>query len=450
MEDNYRARREKFFGRFKKEQVLRWMMSFTVTTSVAVTAVVVATTAEPEVSFTNVEVLGNTVYYETLINDPDLTLEEESLVLDVKSGLESFSFPLSLGTSTGTFNIRYFNIDYTLAIKGSQGYGKKTFATYNVISISEPAVKIMDTSYVEDEQALTFTFAIVVFNPDLDLFDIKLFPAFGFSEPGEEGPITELIELPPIDLIEGTNICTLESLPKHASCITLKIAGTKQNEEVILLTESIDLPPTFFTYIHTVAFSMTSLSLAAEVFAPLAFHGSATLNLYQNNELIALCEFAVPYMGADGEYIPPIFDFDNLTENTAYTAQIEVPYLNNIRKKAEVYKSEIYDVYTTPYYTYNIEHILYEYEMVYITLDCVDEGNIISGAYAECFAYDEEGELVPMYITSFERVAGTGGDNNEYECMVFYMEQDIVMINVYLQKAYEYQYENELIYTINI
>ncbi|MGB4310569.1 MAG: hypothetical protein WBJ28_01935 [Bacilli bacterium] len=104
------------------------MMSFTVTTSVAVTAVVVASTAEPEVSFTSVEVLGNTVYYETLVNDPDLTLESESLVLDVKSGLETFSFPLSLGITTGNFNIRYFNMEYELAIKGSQGYGKKTFA----------------------------------------------------------------------------------------------------------------------------------------------------------------------------------------------------------------------------------------------------------------------------------------------------------------------------------
>jgi len=110
MEQNFRARREKIFGRFKKEQVLRWMMSFTVTTSVAVTAVVVDSTAEPEVSFTSVEVLGNTVYYETLVNDPDLTLESESLVLDVKSGLETFSFPLSLGITTGNFNIRYFNI----------------------------------------------------------------------------------------------------------------------------------------------------------------------------------------------------------------------------------------------------------------------------------------------------------------------------------------------------
>lgn len=128
MEQNFRARREKIFGRFKKEQVLRWMMSFTVTTSVAVTAVVVASTAEPEVSFTSVEVLGNTIYYETLVNDPDLTLESESLVLDVKSGLETFSFPLSLGITTGNFNIRYFNMEYELAIKGSQGYGKKTFA----------------------------------------------------------------------------------------------------------------------------------------------------------------------------------------------------------------------------------------------------------------------------------------------------------------------------------
>ena len=54
------------------------------------------------------------------INDPDLTLEEESVLM--LSGLESF--PLIVRTSTGTFNIRYFNIDYTLAIKGSQGMVK--------------------------------------------------------------------------------------------------------------------------------------------------------------------------------------------------------------------------------------------------------------------------------------------------------------------------------------
>jgi len=450
MEQNFRARREKIFGRFKKEQVLRWMMSFTVTTSVAVTAVVVASTAEPEVSFTSVEVLGNTVYYETLVNDPDLTLESESLVLDVKSGLETFSFPLSLGITTGNFSIRYFNMEYELAIKGSQGYGKKTFATYNIISVSEPAARIMATHYTEERQAFTFTFDIFIFNPDLELLDITLFPSFAFSEPGEEGVVTEIIELPRINLEEGTNVCTLESIPTHASFVSLKIAGTKYDEEVILLDESISLPSTFSSYIHAVGFSATSLSLVAEVFAPLLFEGTATLNLYEEETLIAAREFNVPYVDAEGEYIPPIFDFENLSVNTMYTAQIEIPYMNHIRKQNEVYKSELQNVYTAPYYSYNAEHILYENEMVYITLDVVDEGSIISGAYAECFARDEYGELVPMYINSFENVSATAGESNQYECMVFYTEQNIVEIRVYINKSYNYQYENELIYIVTI
>ncbi|MGB4310560.1 MAG: hypothetical protein WBJ28_01890, partial [Bacilli bacterium] len=132
------------------------------------------------------------------------------------------------------------------------------------------------------------------------------------------------------------------------------------------------------------------------------------------------------------------------------TAQIEIPYMNHIRKQNEVYKSELQNVYTAPYYSYNAEHILYENEMVYITLDVVDEGSIISGAYAECFARDEYGELVPMYINSFENVSATAGESNQYECMVFYTEQNIVEIRVYINKSYNYQYENELIYIVTI
>lgn len=158
----------------------------------------------------------------------------------------------------------------------------------------------------------------------------------------------------------------------------------------------------------------------------------------------------MPYVDAEGEYIPPIFDFENLSVNTMYTAQIEIPYMNHIRKQNEVYKSELQNVYTAPYYSYNAEHILYENEMVYITLDVVDEGSIISGAYAECFARDEYGELVPMYINSFENVSATAGESNQYECMVFYTEQNIVEIRVYINKSYNYQYENELIYIVTI
>ncbi len=236
----------------------------------------------------------------------------------------------------------------------------------------------------------------------------------------------------------------------QASFVSLKIAGTKHNEEIVLLTERIVLPPTFYTYIQPVAFNMTSLSLAAEVFAPLEFVGTATLNLYKDETHIAAREFSVPYLDSNGEFMPPIFDFENLSENTMYTAQIEIPYLNNIRNQNEVYKSELHNVYTTPYYSYNVEHILYENEMVYFTLDYVDEGNIISGAFAECYAYDDNNELVLMYTTNFERIIGTAGEINEYECMIFYVEQNIVEIRVLLNKAYQYQYENELIYIVTI
>lgn len=89
-------RHEEFLQRFKKETILRWMASLTVTVVTVATVVVVTSREEPTVRFKDVSAVGNQIVYHAEVLDPGQTFVNDSLVLDIQTSLELTKFRLLL------------------------------------------------------------------------------------------------------------------------------------------------------------------------------------------------------------------------------------------------------------------------------------------------------------------------------------------------------------------
>lgn len=223
-------RRHKIFEKYKKEKLLRWMMSFFVTSAVAVTVIINQDVINPIVSFDSVEVYGKEIYYSATIEDPGNTLVQDSLSLEVESGLEVFNVPLTLGQNMGKLNVRFDNLDYRLALKGSQGYGPKTFDKRTVRTNSEFLLDIVDVqvSNTLDNQ-YTFNVALNIINAPSDLHILLLRPGYKVNS----GTTNEITPLPDVEVNALSKEVLISGVPLTADEFIVTLMGLKEGGEVL-------------------------------------------------------------------------------------------------------------------------------------------------------------------------------------------------------------------------
>lgn len=233
-------KKSKILERYKKEQIARFVTSFFVTATVAVGAGVIATRTEPTVKFENVAVVGKKVYYQTSVIDPDSTINPSTLSLDVKSGLEIENFPLELGVTRGSFPLRYYDLDYNLSIKGSQGFGKKTFATYTFKIKPGPSADFISIDYTSlDGQG--YLFSVEVGTDSIDLFnDSLLFSLESYNTTEEIEPIK--VDEYSIYVTEERQIFNELYVSDFANKVNLRLELEKGEIELILASREIELP----------------------------------------------------------------------------------------------------------------------------------------------------------------------------------------------------------------
>jgi hypothetical protein len=110
----------------KRQEILRWLASFTVTAVVAVVAFVLP--SPPVAEFLRLETFGNAIYFETSVRDADQAILEGTLKIRLEAPLYSEERSLSPGRDSGAFSDLPPGKTYTITILADQGFGPSYLA----------------------------------------------------------------------------------------------------------------------------------------------------------------------------------------------------------------------------------------------------------------------------------------------------------------------------------
>jgi len=372
--------RKKFFDRHKKEHLLRWMTSFFTTTAVVATAVIVVNERgdDPVIRFNNVALHGDTIYYETEVNDPDNVIVKDSLILDVESGLEKKSIPLSAQNFNGFFPIRYPDLEYRLAIKGSAGFGQQTFARYVVKGESEEQYEevsayIFDLNYEEQPDYYVISGIVQVVNPG-DLYsDFRLVSKYTTKEKDNTGqPI--VVPLEDVLLTQEFNFFTLEPIAFSVENIFFSVFGTKDGVEEEITTREVAAPAMLFITSNLETFTNTTLTYRLGIDGEVVSDFNGTMSLLKDGVEVA----TLPFEYSSDPMHAQNITFENLEEDMTYTPRLNYSYFDPFSGTIRDFVKEGHDAVTAPHYEIITTHYDSGGESVIANIDVLDEANVLS------------------------------------------------------------------------
>lgn len=404
-------RHDKVLERFKKETILKWMASLTVTVVVTATIIVSNSIEQPLVKFNTVNAVGTTIVYDAEIIDPGLTIYQDSLTLEIKSSLESFALPLQLGQNFGTQEMRYLASEYTLSIKGSQGYGAKTFASQvvtNNLALSGAIMSYQITSQSGSE-SIDYQVDCLIYNKDNELSSLWL--RYGFIETSwyESGG-----ELPQnfvtLSLINTTSKQSVNAvgIPDYNFTVFMYLEGLNSRQETIVLDQKIFKTPPYISgsfYVQDAGADF--LDLYYYFASPKLINQTAMIELFEADKLIATQPVEVeetheePYPQEQNSTIR----FEKLKANTIYKLKMTTSYLDITGERIikEIYQEQ---VMTTPPYSVSADLIVNGQEMT-INLSITAP----SGLFGQVgYSYYEQTSDYPMFLGAgtFEIISSTG------------------------------------------
>ena len=228
--------REKLNKEQKKDAILKWMAGFSVTVVVVATAVIEGQRENPSISFDRVSAVGTTIVYQTTILDPGATITQDSLLLEIASSLEIYEVPLVLGQTSGTHQMRYAESEYTLTIKGSQGFGEKAFISEKVKSklLLSGAVSQYQLLNREEDSFLQYEVSTLYYDPSSTLESVWL--RFGYLENyylhnPDAVPNNDIM----IPITSASQTMYLPEIPNDNYTVFLTLEGRKTDQSRIQL-----------------------------------------------------------------------------------------------------------------------------------------------------------------------------------------------------------------------
>ncbi len=325
-------RHDEFLQRFKKETILRWMASLTVTVVTVATVVVVTAREEPTVRFTDVSAVGNQIVYHAEVLDPGQTLVTDSLVLDIQTSLEAYQIPIATGQINGTQEMRYLSSEYTLSIKGSQGFGQKTFATEKVTSNLELSGAITDYRLLSMVEGFNYEVDVLIYNKDQILQTMWLH--YGYSQ----SYMYEVSQEPYISYLEDILITSeqvtiaLGSIPTYSSNVYIYLQGSDGTTTYDLGSLIINNPLIVEPYLSISDLSFDYVDLFPSIFPYDIPNLSGQIEVYDGANLFKSIDvtFASPQQTSGGE---PMFEdttvrVGSLQSSHEYRAILKVRYLD--------------------------------------------------------------------------------------------------------------------------
>lgn len=449
------AKSNKFFERYKKEQVVKFLSKLFVTSAVVVGAVVIIDRVEPTISFTSVEVIGQEVYYETSISDPGETLTVDSLKLDIKGGLEAFSVPLKTGVSRGNFPIRYEDTLYNLRIMGSQGFGLKTFASHEVLAKSEPTAIFLNIDYTSsDNNAYVFTVDVLTNNPDNKLTNLRLSYTYEYGGIGQDNPGSGSEPQPAIvvPFTTAQQTFTLDPIYRGVTKIHLAVLADDQSSVHTLKAKTVDMPTIIQLSPYIREFSTNYLVVDTHLMANILYDWHGKVSLFKDDILVEEKDFVLPTFDPQGPPQNTMYRFDNLVMASLYSVKITIEYFDLFHLERRTFETAPVSAYTSPSYSQNTNVTKMDNPpSISIAISYLDESNIIAGAFV--YVYQQNSDGTKTYLDFLQL---TSRDNPDlppwkiFEGTYDYSQNTANYFEIYLSKSYQNQYDQELIYTYTL
>ena len=388
-----KASRNKFFERHKKEHLLRWMTSFFTTAAVVTAGVVIIENEQkndPEVRFNNVYLYGDTIYYEAEVNDPHNAIIEDTLILDVKSGFEMIRVPLSPQSYSGNLQIRYPELEYRLSIKGSQGFGQKTYATAKIKGeehfIEEVHGAIFDLGYEDQGDLFVARGVAEIFDPRNEYTNFRL--QVTHTTNAKESGAPEIVEtLPDIPLTQEYNAFILDPLSYGIDRFNFKIVGTKGGVDEVISERETGAPMRFSMYTNVSNFTNTEIKMEVIVLNDRLTNFSGQTGLYKDDVLVSSKE--IVYDSANPS-APNEFTFDNLEENTTYVIKHSVMFADPFSTNLVERLIESETIATAPHYEIKSTNTGGT-ELISFTFEILDESNVLSDFFYIVYRIEDDG-----------------------------------------------------------
>lgn len=427
------------------------MASFFATSAVAVGAIVVTTQSgeDPVIRFNSVSLFGDTIYYEAQVSDPDERLVKDSLVIDVRSGLEILSIPLDENNYSGYFPVRYPDMEYRLALKGSQGFGPKTYDTFVVKGESEHHFEevsgaIYGFNYeVNDNEEFIAHFVAQYFNPNNDYSDFTL--QISYVRVRKESGQRETITLPDQLLSEEVNVITLEPLPFDVESFTFTMVATKdgQTDEITSITRN--GPVSVFHIQNIRTFSNTMLSFTLQLAGPNDLDYTGDVNLLKDDQIVD--SQPIEYNVVPG--YTQTFTFENLDEDSEYRFNYTYNYTDPFSGASREFIRSGLTLTTAPHYEFDINHRLTP-ETIDFTIRLLDENAVLFDFHYMVF--QDLGNDNKEYITTefFEFSPANDPPWKEAWVNYLYSGTNANLIEFYMTLVYNGQNTQIMFYSITI
>ena len=441
-------RHDLFLQRFKKETILRWMASLTVTVVTAATVVVVTSREKPIVRFTDVSAVGNQIVYHAEVLDPGQTLVTDSLVLDIRTSLEAYQIPISTGQISGTQAMRYLSSEYTLSIKGSQGFGQKTFATEKVTSNLELSGAITDYRLLSSIEGFNYEVDVLIYNKDQILQTMWLH--YGYSE----SYMYEVSQEPYISYLEDIMITSeqvtipLATIPTYSSAVYLYLQGSDGVTTYDLGSLIINNPLIVEPYLSISDLSFDYVDLFPSIFPYDIPNLSGKIEVYDGATLFKSIDvtFSSPHQNSGEE---PVFEDTTvrvgpLQSNHDYRAILKVRYLDEASGNMMDKASEELLFTTAPFFQMMVQ-VMPMGPDFNVNVNVNDPDNVISSL--QYTLYEITGPGQEAYLTSGSFNEPQPGPMRTYSTTITKSNPNPIRMEIYASKTIHSNYYYGLVST---
>lgn len=446
---------EKQNKEMKRNAILKWMASFSVTVIAVATVILQEQKIDPSVYFERCSAVGNTIVYQTIVSDPSKTIIEESLFLEISSSLERYDIPIVLGSSSGTFSMRYPQSEYKLAVKGSQGFGPKTLASQTVMTKMNLSAAITNYALVSQPQSdmLLYEVSTLYYDPEQILSSLKL--RFGYVEStlvqdSETFPINEQL----FAITQESQTFILPEIPQENYRIYLAIEGIKTDQTLVLLDEiSFNTPLKIYGDMYVSDIGENYIDLYTYISEQNLSSEKVLVHLFEENELLETRTVPLAQPNHDSQFQEQMYEsvvlkFENLKKATIYRLELVIKYQDDLSGKMIESVLSTLEVTTTEHYLTALDYTL-DGTQVRLTLAIYDPMNVISNL---SYSVYEPSIDYPIYLTSggFEIESFDEGTTT-YVAFIDKGGLPSIDINIYATKAAgEISYSYCLIYTLSV
>jgi len=226
----------------RKQHLIRNMLSSIMITTVVVVSIIVFSPVVPTAEFLDVGAFGRDIFYQVRIVDNDETITPGSLKIVAENNLEYYEVPLEPGIASGAFELLKPNVEYTLSVRASRGFGEESLVKTTVRTTDNFGGKITETNIINNyfeyhEENRFLDYQIITSYNDLkeEIESVRLFYAFRDYYEVEEEEEVVIDDYQEFLISEFRQETILEGIPHRNGYVFLLLEATLKTSEIVTL-----------------------------------------------------------------------------------------------------------------------------------------------------------------------------------------------------------------------